>query len=59
MPPKRRQPLGSGFDHVATIRIPLRPVLYDLDFPGIFVRHDGDGQNPPAGRTRSIKKDQQ
>jgi hypothetical protein len=38
------QPIGNGFDHVATIRVPLRPVPHDLDFPGIFVRHDRDGQ---------------
>ena len=36
------QPIGNGFDHVATIRVPLRPVPHDLDFPGVFVRHDRD-----------------
>jgi hypothetical protein len=39
------QSLCDRLDHLATVRI-LRPVRHDPDFPGVLVRHDGDGQAP-------------
>jgi hypothetical protein len=38
------QPVSNCFDHVATIRVLLRPAPHDLDVPGVLMRHDRDGQ---------------
>src|SRR5258705_3861894 len=38
------QPIGNGFDHLAAVRVRLRPVAHDRDLPRVLIGHDRDGQ---------------
>lgn len=38
------QPIGDGFDHLASIRVLLQRLPHDRDFPRVLMGHDRDGQ---------------